>query len=130
MKVGFAFKLGWLLAGVSILASGLTGFYAYQASRNLLVQSAKEELLTTAQVLARRVTLNREEISRNLQVLSNHPAALAALRETASVDQEQLALMFESLMRANPSYFQIRLISGKTTAGARSRGPRRTASCV
>ena len=80
MKVGIALKLGWLLAGVSILASGLTGFYAYQASRNLLVQSAKEELLTTAQVLARRVTLNREEISRNLQVLSNHPAALAALR--------------------------------------------------
>ena len=79
MKVGIAFKLGWLLAGVSILASGLTGFYAYQASRNLLVQSAKEELLTTAKVLARRVTLNREEVSRNLQVLSSHPAALAAL---------------------------------------------------
>ena len=121
MKVGIAFKLGWLLAGVSILASGLTGFYAYQASRNLLVQSAKEELLTTAQVLARRVTLNREEISRNLQVLSNHPAALAALRETASADQEQLALMFESLMRANPSYFQIRLISAADNGQERVR---------
>jgi len=124
MKVGIAFKLGWLLAGVSILASGLTGFYAYQASRNLLVQSAKEELLTTAQVLARRVTLNPEEISRNLQVLSNHPAALAALRETASADQEQLALMFESLMRANPSYFQIRLISAADNGQERVREDR------
>ena len=47
MKPGIALKLGLLLAGVSILASGLTGFYAYQASRNLLVQSAKAELLTT-----------------------------------------------------------------------------------
>jgi diguanylate cyclase (GGDEF)-like protein len=111
MKFSIAFKLGWLLAGVSILASGLTGFYAYQASRNLLLQSAKEELLTTAKVLARRVTLSREEVSRNLQVLSSHPDALAALREASLAGGEGLTLMFESLMRANPSYFQIRLIS-------------------
>ena len=40
MKFGISLKLGMLLAGVSILASGLTGFYAYQASRNLLEKMA------------------------------------------------------------------------------------------
>ena len=40
MKLGIAVKLGLLLAMVGVLASGVTGFYAYQASRSLLVQSA------------------------------------------------------------------------------------------
>lgn len=111
MKFGIAFKLGLLLAGVSILAAGLTGFYAYQASRSLLVQSAKAELLTTTTVLARRVTQSRQEISRNLQVLSSHPAALAAMGAAVTAPDDQLAAMFEAMMRANPSYFQIRLIS-------------------
>ncbi len=111
MKLGIALKLGLLLAGVSILASGLTGFYAYQASRNLLVQSAKAELLTTTQVLARRVTLSRDEISRNLQVLTNNAVALAALQGSNRAQEDELAALFESMMQAHPSYFQIRLIS-------------------
>ena len=111
MKFGIAFKLGLLLAVVSMLAAGLTGFYAYRASRNLLVQSAKAELLTTTTVLARRVTQSRQEISRNLQVLSSHPAALAAMGSAVTSQDDQMAAMFEAMMRANPSYFQIRLIS-------------------
>jgi diguanylate cyclase (GGDEF)-like protein len=111
MKFGIALKLGLLLAAVSILASGLTGFYAYQASRNLLVQSAKDELLTTTMVLARRVTLNREEVSRNLQILASTPLTLTALRTAAPAQEDQLAALFESIMLAHPTYFQIRLIS-------------------
>lgn len=113
MKFGIALKLGLLLSGVSMLAAGVTGFYAYQASRSMLVQTAKAELLTTTTVLARRVTQNREEVSRNLQVLSSHPAALAALGATKPGPGDQLADVFEGMMRANPSYFQVRLISAK-----------------
>lgn len=111
MRMGIAFKLGLLLAGVSMLAAGLTGYYAYQASRDLLVQSAKEELLTTTKVLARRVTLNREDVSRNLQVLSSHPSALAVLQGRGADAEGQLSVLFERMVRANPSYFQLRLIS-------------------
>lgn len=121
MKFGIAFKLGLLLAGVSILAAGLTGFYAYQASRSLLVQSAKAELLTTTTVLARRITLNHQEISRNLQVLSSHPAALAAMGDAETAQHDQLASLFEAMMRANPSYFQIRLISASSNGLERVR---------
>lgn len=106
-----AFKLSLLLAGVGMLASGLTGFYAYQASRTMLVESAKAELLTTTQVLGRRIGQSREEISRNLQVLASHPAALAALRGNNPAQEDQLATLFEGILQANPSYFQIRLIS-------------------
>ena len=111
MRFGIALKLGLLLAGVSIVASGLTGFYVYQASRDLLVQSAKAEMLTTTMVLARRISLSRTEISRNLQVLASNPMALASLRSAVPAQDDPLATLFESVMRANPSYFQIRLIS-------------------
>lgn len=130
MKIGIALKLGLLLAAVSILASGLTGFYAYQASRNLLVQSAKDELLTTTLVLARRVTLSREEVSRNLQILASNPMTLMALRSTAPAQENQLAALFESIMQANPTYFQIRLISANDNGIERVRVDRADAGLV
>ncbi|MBK7005938.1 MAG: diguanylate cyclase [Burkholderiales bacterium] len=111
MKFGIAVKLGILLAGVSILASGLTGFYAYQASRTILVQSAKADLLAATNVLAQRITLSREEISRNLQILAGHPAALAVLQGAGTAAENQLATLFEQVMLAHPGYFQIRLIA-------------------
>ena len=111
MKFGIATKLGLLLTTVSVLASGLTGFYAYQASRNLLIESAKTELLSTTHVLSGRIAANRGEISRNLEILARHPAALAAVQTKDTSQEDQLAVIFEQVMNANPGYFQIRLIS-------------------
>ncbi|MBT9493112.1 MAG: GGDEF domain-containing protein [Paucibacter sp.] len=120
MKYGIAFKLGVLLALVGVVAAGLSGFYAYQASREILLKSARQELLTSTRVLARRIKLNREEITRNLQVLATHPAALQALAvdgkqrdkgpELAAA-ADQMATLFAQFMQANPAYFQLRLIS-------------------
>ncbi|WP_394791241.1 diguanylate cyclase domain-containing protein [Rhodoferax sp.] len=111
MKLGILGKLALLLALVGFLASGLTGFYAYQASRTLLVDSAKSKLLTSTQVLARRITLTREEISRNLQVLAGLPSAVAVLQQDGAGEAEQLAKLFSLLIEANPGYLQLRLIS-------------------
>ena len=102
MKFGIALKLGLLLATVSVLASGLTGFYAYQASRNLLIESAKAELLTSTHVLASRIAASRGEISRNLQMLSSHPAALAGVRPADAPQEDQLAGIFAQMILANP----------------------------
>lgn len=113
MRFGISVRLGLLLALIGVLAAGLTGFYAYDVSRNLLVQSAKNELLTSTQVLARRITLTREEISRNLQILATHPAALSVLQKADPLQEEQLATLFRLVMEANPSYFQVRLISAR-----------------
>jgi len=70
VKAGIALKLALLLAAVGALVAGLTGLYAYQSSQQLLVESAQGKLLTSTQVLARRITLSREEIARNLLVLA------------------------------------------------------------
>lgn len=114
MRFGIAARLALLLALVGVIASGVTGFYVYSASRALLIQSSKSELLTSTKVLASRIVVAREETSRNLQLLSRHPDALAALDaafdtpDTAAEDR--LAILFERLMAVNPNYFQVRLI--------------------
>ncbi len=128
MKFGIAARLGLILAAVVVLAAGLTGYYAYDVSRALLIESAKNELLTSTKVLARRIMLNRDEISRNLQLLSNHPAAFTALEMGKPAQLDQLADLFELIMKANPGYFQVRLISALDNGMERVRvdrdGPR------
>nr|WP_315184995.1 diguanylate cyclase [uncultured Albidiferax sp.] len=111
MRWGIVGKLVLLMASVGFLAAGLTGFYAYEASRSLLVNSAKNKLLTSTQVLARRITQTREEVSRNLQVLAGLPTTVAILQHEDALDTERLARLFGLLIEANPSYLQLRLIS-------------------
>jgi diguanylate cyclase (GGDEF)-like protein len=111
MKFGIAAKLAVVLAVVGMLAAGITGLYAYSASKGLLVQSAKEELLTSTRVLARRITLVREQISLTLRALARHPAASAALDDAGSPRAAELGSLFALLLQANPAYFQIRLIA-------------------
>ncbi|HRP26133.1 MAG TPA: GGDEF domain-containing protein [Thauera sp.] len=111
MKFGIAAKLAVVLALVGMLAAGISGFYAYSASKGLLVQSAKAELLTSTRVLARRITVVRQEISRTLRALARHPAALAVLDNSSPARAAELATQFALLQEANPAYFQIRLIA-------------------
>lgn len=128
MRLGLAFKLALLLTVIGMLAAGLTGYYAYVVSRTLLVQTAKNELLTSTKVLARRIVSTREEISRDLTMLASLPAAASVLRKPDPVQEGHLATLFESIMAANPRYFEVRLISASEHGMERVRvdrdGPR------
>jgi diguanylate cyclase len=111
VKFGITARITLALALAGALAASLTGYYALNASRALLVQSAQDELLLSTQVLARRVAVTRQEVSRNLQVLATHPSALAAVQRGGANAETQLATLFKVLMEANSAYLQIRLIS-------------------
>lgn len=111
MKTGIAFRLSLLLAIVVAVTAGVTAYSAYEGSRKLLVASTENELLTSTKVLARRIMLARNEIDRNLQILSRHPAARAALERDSATARAQLADLFELVMGANPGYSQVRLIA-------------------
>nr|WP_315494810.1 diguanylate cyclase [uncultured Rhodoferax sp.] len=113
MKFGISARLTLVLALVGLLVAGFTGFYAFHVSRSLLVQSSQNELLLSTQVLARRIALTRQEVSRNLMVLASHPAAQASLQPRSPSAQAQMATLFKVLMEANPAYLQIRLISAQ-----------------
>jgi diguanylate cyclase (GGDEF)-like protein len=111
MRFGIAARLGVLLASVGFLASGMTGFYAYNVSRDLLVQAARNELATSTQVLARRIAASRQEVSRSLEMLATHPAAVSVLETPDAQLENQLATLFTQVLRANSNYFQVRLIA-------------------
>ncbi|MBB1075545.1 diguanylate cyclase [Rhodoferax sp. 4810] len=114
MRWGLATRLGSVLALVSLLMAGMTGLYAYQVARDLLVQAAKDELMTATQVVARRVSDIRQDASRDLQLLARYPASLALLQGPPAIQAAQttqLATLFDLLMSTNPAYFQMRLIS-------------------
>ena len=124
MKFGIAAKLSLLLAIVGVLSAGLTGFYSYEASRKILIRSAKNELSNSAGALLRRIGLSRAEIARNLQLIAEHPAAAEAVvagqsasepkaktEAKGNVDSDAIAELFRLLMLANPDYVQMRLIA-------------------
>ena len=112
MKIGIALKLSLLLALAGALAAGLTGYYAFEASRTLLVNAAKDRLLTSTLVLARRVALAREEVERDLVLVAEHPTARALLQGPGTPAQQQILQDLMALMlRSQPSYFQLRLIA-------------------
>ena len=115
MKFGIAFKLGCLLAVFGVLACGLTGYYSYSSSRATLLKAAERDLLTATQVLGRNLRGNIDGVSRDALVLAGiaqgkalPQAPNAPVREQAEND---LAELFETLMRVHPEYMQIRLIS-------------------
>ena len=111
MKLGIADKLGALLATVGVLASGLTGLYAYQASRSLLLESAKSELLTTTSMVARCITLGQEDASRQVRLLAGHPVVVAALQDKDVSSLDRVATLFQQTMIANPGYLQMHLVA-------------------
>lgn len=115
MKPGIAFKLSLLLAAFVVVTAGLTGYQTYLSSRELLVRSAHERLLTTTRVVARRINGMLDEAQRDLLMLADSGEAHELLRRPGSAFAREhvgdLGSRFSALMRFKPQYFQIRLIS-------------------
>lgn len=110
-RFGIASRLGLLLAVVVVVTVGVSTYFAYNVSRDLLVASTENELLTSTKVLARRMQITRNEIARDLQILARHSAAVATLQDGGSMPRDQLAELFKLVMDANPGYYQVRLIA-------------------
>lgn len=102
MKLGIATRLTLWMAVLGCGAAGLTGYYAWDASCRLERQSAHSELLTSTQVLARRITLNLESIERNLQVIARLPVTRQVLEHDRPDDADRLAVLFAGMLDANP----------------------------
>ncbi|CAH2031453.1 HAMP domain-containing sensor histidine kinase [Trichlorobacter ammonificans] len=112
MRLGIATKLALLVALVAMTTAMFTGLFISHVSETLLVNSAKTKLLTSTQIVSRRIqTMLQLEAGRNLKVLANHPAAQATLKKADPDLDNQIATLFRLIMEANPTYFQIRLIA-------------------
>jgi len=114
MRFTIAWRLGLVLVMVGLLGTGLTGYFAYQASREQLLKSSEERLLTATQVLMRQVTVALNDVKADVRLIAQHPQAPRILqRSTAgfqALSEENVAKIFEGLMVVHPEYFQMRLI--------------------
>ena len=113
IRFGITFKLGILLAVFGVLSSGLTGYYTYSATRDILVNEAGQDLLQATQVMGRRFSILTNEAAKDALVYTkirsgrdaagSGPAAISA--------RQALAEQFKGLMTEHPEYFQVRFIS-------------------
>jgi len=115
MRLGVGAKLGFWLALLGIFSTGLTAYYAYEKSRELLISAAEDKLLTATQVLAQRFTFALNEIANDVQFAAALPQVrrLANSRggaDTETVLRRELSAVFSALLAAHPEYFQLRLI--------------------
>lgn len=106
MKLGMAPRLALVLALLAVLASGLTGYYAYTTSRRLLIDSAEKSLLTATQVLGERFVTA-------LGGAAGDARLLARLAESQVADAASLAATAHALLATHPEYFQVRLIDAE-----------------
>ncbi len=115
IRFGIAFKLGVILATFGVLASGLTGYYSYTASRDLLVKTAERDLLTSTQVVGRRLSIALGEVAKDARLLAGIPvtARIAGVPDDPAAETRKTAIAdtFAALLSVHPEYFQVRLIS-------------------
>lgn len=115
MKLGIAWRLGLALAAVGVLAAGLTGYYGYSASRQLLVAAAEERLLTATRVLVRQLAVGLDNTARDVQLFAEHPMAARLLARSdpglLARSEVNSALLFQRMLATHPEYYQMRLIA-------------------
>ncbi len=114
IRFGIAFKLGLILATFGVLASGLTGYYSYTASRDLLVKTAEVDLLTSTHVVGRRLSIALGAVAKDALLLAAIPvtASIAVAPDDPSTAPRKATLAddFSALLSVHPEYFQVRLI--------------------
>ncbi|WP_024871330.1 GGDEF domain-containing protein [Tolumonas lignilytica] len=132
MRLNIAAKLAILLAVFALLISGVTALHVYHASRELLRNAAQERLLTTTQVLGRRIINVISAVEQDARRLADSPDAIGLLLAPDSPATkpmaDELATQFTSQMRFNPEYYQIRLISTSAHGLERVRVDRESAN--
>lgn len=113
MRLGLASRVGLVIALCSVLAVGLSGYYAYLSSRRLLIAGAEARLQTATGVLARQLAVALDAGVRDLQLLAGHPRLLRRLSEPQSAPSADGVLLFEGLVRSHAEYQQLRLIDAQ-----------------
>lgn len=115
IRPGLTFKLSALLACIGILASGLTGYYAYRANRTMLVEQAEQNLLTSTQVLSQRLSSSMADTAADVLVLAGLPSSADVARNDDGTGdnpgRERVAQTFARFMKYHPEYLQVRLIA-------------------
>lgn len=114
MRLGIAWRLGAALALAGVVVAGLTGYYAYSASRHMMVAAAEQRLVTATRVLVRQLAVGLDSTARDVRLVAGHPGSgrllLRSDPEQLARNETTLALLFRQMLETHPEYFQMRLL--------------------
>lgn len=108
-------KLTLWIAILSILSAGISVYFAYTQSRNMLIQASKDKLITANNVLANRYSFFISDITKDLQFISRLPAIEEIISTTSAKtineQKARLAYALSGFLQSHEEYNQVRLIS-------------------
>ena len=112
MHIGVGVKYGFCLSLLGLVAIASTAFYAHSEVRAMLLDSAKQRLLTATTVLGRRFTVALSEIAKDVALMSRleEVGELASGSEDEESLRQRLADIFSATLELHPQYLQVRLI--------------------
>lgn len=116
MRWTIGFRLGLLLAGFSIIAALLVGYFTFAAGRDVLNDRARSSLLVATQILTQHMQTGFGSVARDTAMLASLVAQTQAVVAPGDVhaqvlERDRLASAFKAMLVARPSYLQIRWIS-------------------
>ena len=119
MQLNIGLKLGFWLALLGTLSTGLTAYYVYERSHALLIAEAQEKLLANSRALSNHFNEALLAITHDVDFLSRLPlsrdiASLAAQGQALDENKrQQLAGIFSALLSTHSEYSQIRLLDAQ-----------------
>ena len=115
MRVSLSLKLTALLCVFGLLLTGLATYYSLSSSKQIVVASAKRDLLVANQVIGRNLQLQLQNFSNDAQLLADQSQPRDILLNHAERVEEtrELAQLFLSMLAAQPEYQRLRLIGAE-----------------
>jgi len=111
MTIGITPRFSAILAIFAILASGLTGYYAHDDNRRLLLSYSEKNLQNEAQVIGQQLSVALNNTARNARFLASQ-ARLSG--ETGGLLRADAVVQsIRSLMQVHPEYLHISLIDAR-----------------
>lgn len=115
IKFGINLKLGLLLAVFGVFASGLTGYYIFNTTRDILSKKATQSMINSTLVIGQRFSIMGQKVANDARFFAQTSLVQMAAGngQDSSLLRKTLSDQFRSLLSVHPEYFQIRLISAK-----------------
>ena len=115
MRVSLSLKLTALLCVFGLLLTGLATYYSLSSSKQIVVASAKRDLLVANQVIGRNLQLQLQNFSNDAQLLADQsqPQDILLNHAERAEKTRELAQLFRSMLAAQPEYQRLRLIGAE-----------------
>ncbi len=93
----------------------ISGYLVYRESSRVIVRQSQEQIKHTADLAQQAFYSFLDEVSRDIDLLSDNPIVEAYVKNPKSLEQFQIEQLVSSVLKKNKSYYQIRLINADTT---------------